>query len=131
MSTRGHVRDELDAAFAAFRRANASTLIVQVTPLFIQHSAKVTALAARERLPAMYEARNFVEDGGFVSYGPDVREAYRRAAAYVDRIFKGAKPADLPVEQARDLSLVIDMQAARALGLTVPGAVLARAEVIR
>ncbi|MCC6194013.1 MAG: ABC transporter substrate-binding protein [Burkholderiales bacterium] len=122
--------DELDTAFAAYRRAGAKALVVQVTPLFLQHSATVTGLAARERLPAMYETRDFVDNGGLVSYGPDVREAYRRAAIYVDRILKGARPADLPVEQPRDLSLAINLRAAKALGLSVPGAVLARADAV-
>ena len=78
----------------------------------------------------MYEARNFVDDGGFVSYGPDLRETYRRAAAYVDRIFKGARPGDLPVEQPDRLALVINLTAAKALGLTIPQSLLSRADEV-
>jgi len=78
----------------------------------------------------MYEARNFVDDGGFVSYGPDLRETYRRAAAYVDRIFKGARPGDLPVEQPDRLALVINLTAAKTLGLTIPQSLLSRADEV-
>jgi len=78
----------------------------------------------------MYEARNFVDDGGFVSYGPDLRDAYRRAAAFVDRIFKGARPGDLPVEQPDRLALVINLKAAKALELNVPPSLLSRADEV-
>ena len=89
-------------------------------------------LAAGQRLPAMYEIRNFVDAGGLVSYGPDLQDMYRRAATYVDRIFHGAKPGDLAIEQPGKFEMVINMQAAKALGLTFPQSVLVRAdEVIR
>ena len=94
----------------------------------IQHRAAIAERAARERLPAMYEIRNFVDDGGFMSYGPDLRQNYRRAAAYVDRIFKGAKPSELPVEQPDKLALVVNLRAARALGLILPASLLVRAD---
>jgi len=124
--------DELADAFAQFRRERAQALIVQVSPLLIEHRQTIVEMAARERLPAMYEARNFVDDGGLVSYGPDLRETYRRAASYVDRIFKGARPGTLPVEQPDRLALVINLTAAKTLGLAVPQSLLSRAdEVIR
>lgn len=124
--------DDLADAFAQFRRAQAQVLVVQVSPLMVEHRSKVVELAAHERLPAIYEARNFVEAGGFVSYGPDLAQTYRRAASYVDRIFKGAKPQDLPVEQPDKLALVVNLKSAKALGLTVPQSLLLRAdEVIR
>lgn len=124
--------DELGDAFRHFRREQVKALIVQAGPLTIQHRATITELAAREGLPGMYEIRNFVDAGGLMSYGPDLRDNYRRAAAYVDRIFKGAKPSELPVEQPTKLTLVVNLQAARAIGLAVPPSLLARAdEVLR
>lgn len=122
--------DELADAFAQFRRERAQALIVQVSPLLIEHRLTIVEMAARERLPTMYEARDFVGDGGFVSYGPDLRDTYRRAAAYVDRIFKGARPGDLPVEQPERLALVINLKAAKTLGLSIPPSVLARADEV-
>jgi putative ABC transport system substrate-binding protein len=86
-------------------------------------------LASRDRIPAMYEARNFVDDGGLVSYGPDLREIYRQAAVYAARILKGARPSDLPVEQPR-IALVVNRGTARALDLAIPVAVLSRADEI-
>jgi putative ABC transport system substrate-binding protein len=123
--------DELADAFAWFRRGQAQAAIVQVSQLTVEHRRAIVELAARERLPAMYEVRNFVDDGGLVSYGPDLRETYRRAAAYVDRIFKGARPADLPIEQPDKLELVINLNAANALGLAISQALLLRAETLR
>jgi putative tryptophan/tyrosine transport system substrate-binding protein len=124
--------DELDDALAWFKRERAEALVVQVSPLTLQLAGRIVALAARERLPALYEARNFVEAGGLASYGPDLRISYRRAAAYVDRIFKGARPEELPVEQPELLALVINLKTALALGLALPQALLLRADdVIR
>ena len=122
--------EELADAFRHYRREQVKALIVQASPLMIQHRSTITDLAARERLPAMYEIRNFVEAGGFISYGPDLRQNYGRAAAYVDRIFKGAKPSELPVEQPDRLALVINLQAAKALGLALPPSLLARADEV-
>jgi putative ABC transport system substrate-binding protein len=122
--------DQLAETFARFRREQAQALIVQVSPLTLEHRATIVRLAARERIPAMYEVRNFVDDGGFVSYGPDLRESYRRAAVFVDRILKGAKPGDLPVEQPDKLELVINLKAAKTLGLVLPQALLLRADQV-
>jgi len=123
---------ELDDAFAGLKRAQVEILIVQVSPLMLEHRIRVAELAARDRLPAIYEARNFVDAGGLVSYGPDLVATYRRAAAYVDRILKGARPEDLPVEQPDKLSLVVNLAAAKAQGLALPQSLILRAdEVLR
>ena len=117
-------------AFAQFRRDQAQALVVQVGPLMLEHRKTIIDLAARERLPAMYEVRNFVDDGGFVSYGTDLRESYRRAAGYVDRILRGAKPGDLPVQQPDKFTLIINLKSARALGVTIPQSVQLRADEV-
>ena len=122
--------DELDEAFAAYRRERAQVLIVQVSPLLVEHRGRVAEGAARERLPAIYEARNFVDAGGLVSYGPDLRESYRRAATYVDRILRGARPGDLPVEQPDRYALVVNLKAARALGLPIPASLRVQADEV-
>jgi putative tryptophan/tyrosine transport system substrate-binding protein len=103
-----------------------------VTPsaLAIAHRELIVKLAARHRLPAIYPFRYFVTDGGLISYGPDVVDQYRRAATYVDKILKGAKPADLPVEQPMKFELVINLKTAKEMGLTIPPNVLARADKV-
>src|SRR5262249_2038977 len=120
-------RDELSAAFVQYRQEQAQALIVQFSPLTFELRGQIAQLASRQRLPAMYEDRNFVDDGGLVSYGPDLQESYRRAATYVDRILKGAKPGELAMEQPAKYEMVINMKAATALGLTIPKSVLLRA----
>jgi putative ABC transport system substrate-binding protein len=96
------------------------------------HRARVVALTAQHRLPAMFPEREFADAGGFMAYGPSVPESFRRAASYVDRILKGAKPEELPVEQPTQFDLVINLRTAQALGLTFPPAILLQAtEVIR
>jgi len=119
---------DLPGAFAAMQRERAQALVVQVSPLTADNTERILELGAQHRLPAMYEVRSFVESGGLVSYGPNLPEIFRRAAFYVDRILKGAKPADLPIEQPTKFELVINMKAAKALGLTIPPAILARAD---
>src|SRR3712207_5675785 len=94
------------------------------------HRAQVAHLAAQYRLPGMYPEREFVDFGGLMAYGPSISAGYRRAAAYVDKILKGAKPADLPVEQPREFEFVINLKTARALGLTIPQHVLLQATEI-
>jgi putative ABC transport system substrate-binding protein len=103
---------------------------VQVSPLALDQRARIAELATRQRLPAMYEIRNFVDAGGLVSYGPDLQDMYRRAATYVDRIFRGTKPGDLAIEQPGKFEMVINMQTANALGLTFPQSVLLRADEV-
>jgi len=100
------------------------------SPAAIVHRGLIVALAARHRLPAVYNTRIFAADGGLLSYGPDFPDQFRRAAAYVDRILKGEKPAELPVQQATKYELVINLKAAKALGLTVPETLLARADEV-
>jgi putative ABC transport system substrate-binding protein len=101
------------------------------TPLFVTHRARLVDAVAGSRLPAIYPARVYVEAGGLMSYGPNLPDLWRRAAAYVDKILKGAKPADLPVEQPSQFELVINLKTAKALGLTIPQSVLLRADEVR
>jgi len=126
------VRDpqEIDRAVAAFARSGGGCLIVAASPLAIVHRELIVTLAARHRLPAIYFQRAFVDGGGLVSYGPDVINPYRQAAGYVDRILKGEKPADLPVQAPTKYELTINLKTARALGLTVPAPLLARADEV-
>ncbi len=125
--------DELDAAFAAITRAGADALIVIADPaLMALLHGRIADLAATSRLPAMYDWRMYVEAGGLMSYGPSLSDVYRRAATYVDKLLKGAKPADLPVEQPTKFEFVINLKTAQALGLTIPPTLLFQAdEVIR
>jgi putative ABC transport system substrate-binding protein len=122
--------DEIDGAFAAMARARADGLIVLSDPMFASVRVRIADLAAKGRLPAMYQQAEHTEAGGLMSYGPSVPDLFRRAAAYVDRILKGAKPADLPVERPTKFALVINLRTAKALGLTIPSAVLARADEV-
>ncbi len=126
------VRDagEIERAVAAFARASNGGLIVTASGLAIVHRDLIIALAARHRLPAVYFARFFVTGGGLISYGPDPIDQYRRAAGYVDRILKGEKPADLPVQAPTKYELVINLKTAKALGLEVPPTLLARADEV-
>jgi len=127
------VRDagEIERAVTAFARSSNDGLIVTASALATRHRDLIIALAARLRLPAVYPYRYFVTVGGLISYGPDFVDQYRQAAGYVDRILKGEKPAELPVQAATKYELAINLKTAKALGLAVPPAVLARAgEVI-
>ena len=121
---------QFEAAFSALMQGHANALIVFENVVNIIQRQLIIDFAAKGRLPAMYERREFVDDGGLIAYGPSVPEMYRRAAVYVDRIFKGAKPADLPIEQPTKFELVINLKTAKELGLTIPPAVLARADEI-
>jgi putative ABC transport system substrate-binding protein len=126
------VRDAagFDAAFARMRRERADALFVIADPLTLRHRQVVVDLAARERIPAVYEFAEFVRAGGLIAYAPNVRALFQRAAIYVDKILRGAKPGDLPVEQPTQFELVINLNTARALGLTVPQALLLRADEV-
>jgi putative tryptophan/tyrosine transport system substrate-binding protein len=97
---------------------------------FLVHLTRIVQLAAKTRLPAMYGQRGYVDAGGLASYGPSAPESFRRAATFVDKILKGAKPGDLPVEQPTKFELVINLKTAKALGLTIPPSLLARADEI-
>jgi putative ABC transport system substrate-binding protein len=122
--------EAFDAAFAAMTRERAEAVLVLADPLFVFHASKLADLAFRHRLPAMYGTRNFVDGGGLMSYWAHQADQARRAASYVDRILRGAKPADLPVEQPSRFELVINLKAAAALGLTFPPALLLRADEV-
>jgi ABC-type uncharacterized transport system substrate-binding protein len=98
--------------------------------VFLSARSQVVSLAVRHRLPAVYGSRDFVEAGGLMSYGPNPAYQFRRAATYVDKVLKGAKPADLPVEQPTKFELVINLKTAKALGLTIPQSMLARADQV-
>jgi ABC-type uncharacterized transport system substrate-binding protein len=120
--------EELDIAFASAATQHADAISVFGDPLTFRYATQVTALAAKHRLPAMYLSRYFVTRGGLISWGPDFADLYFRAGGYVDKILKGTKPSDLPVEQPTKFQLVINMKTAKALGLTVPPSLLARAD---
>jgi putative ABC transport system substrate-binding protein len=120
----------LAAALAAIGAGGARGLIVTNDPFFLVNRQQLVAFAAGKRLPAMYFSRDFVVAGGLMSYGSSVADSYQRAAAYVDRILKGAKPADLPIDQPTRFDLVINLKTARALGLAVPRSLLVRADQV-
>jgi putative ABC transport system substrate-binding protein len=119
-------------AFDTVRRQGAGALLVLPALLFASSQKRLAALAAQSRLPAIYWNRSFVELGGLMSYGPKASDLWRRAAYYVDRILKGTKPADLPIERPMTFELVINLKTAQALGLTIPPTLLFQAhEVMR
>jgi putative tryptophan/tyrosine transport system substrate-binding protein len=125
-----HEPAEIERAVATISRGSSSGLIVTTSGFAIRHRELIITLAAKHRLPAVYPYRFFVIDGGLISYGPDAIDPFRRAAGYVDRILKGEKPADLPVQAPTKYELVINMKTAKALGLDVPATVLARADEV-
>jgi putative ABC transport system substrate-binding protein len=121
---------EIEQVFDAATRGRASALIVFDDPVIWSYRTQIVAAAARRGLPAMYGYREFVDDGGLMSYGPDRIDQYRRTATYVDKILKGAKPGDLPVEQSTKFELAINLKTAKALGLTIPPSLLQRADQV-
>lgn len=116
------------SAFASMRRGRVDALLVPVSTFFFVHRARITELALQYKIPAIYESRQFVEAGGLMSYGPSIMDMWRRAAIYVDKILKGARPADLPVEQPVRFEYVINLKTATAQGLVVPESLLQRAD---
>ena len=122
--------DEFDQAFAAMSREHADALVVLSNPLFFSHRRQLAELAVKHRLPAIFLFREYVEAGGLMAYGANLNAMYRRAAYYVDRILKGTKPADLPVEQPVKFELVINLKTAQALDLTIPPTLLFRADEV-
>src|SRR5215468_10991532 len=122
--------NEFDGAFAAMAKERVGALLVLSDAVLNSHRIRLADLAARSRLPAAYGVRESVEAGGLMSYGPSFLDSYRRAATYVDKILKGTKPADLPVEQPTKYELVINMKTAKALGLTIPPSLLRRADEV-
>jgi putative ABC transport system substrate-binding protein len=121
---------ELDSAFAVMAREHVGALAVHHGPMIVTHLRRIVDLAQRIRIPAIFPDGRFVEVGGLMSYGPSLPSMYRRAAVYVDKILKGARPRDLPVEQPSRFELRINLKGAKALGLTIPPAVLARADQV-
>jgi putative ABC transport system substrate-binding protein len=121
---------EIETAFAAMRRQRVDGILVLRDAVFRAQRAQIIALAAKNRLPAVYGLREEAEAGGLIAYGASVPQLYRRAATYVDRILKGAKPVDLPVEQPTEFELVINLKTAKALGLTIPPSLLQRADQV-
>jgi putative tryptophan/tyrosine transport system substrate-binding protein len=122
--------DDIDRAAEIIARERMNALFPLSSPFFATERRRLVDLAAKVRLPAFYEHRDYVDVGGFISYGPNFAEIFRRAAAYVDKILKGAKPVDLPVEQPTKFELIINLKTAKALGLTIPPSLLARADQI-
>jgi putative ABC transport system substrate-binding protein len=122
--------DELGPAFETLAKERVEALAVPPDTVFSNFRRRIAELAAATRMPAIYGFREHVEDGGLMSYGPDNRGNYRRAAAYVDKILKGAKPGDLPIEQPTKFELVINLKTAKALGLEIPPQLLARADEV-
>ena len=124
--------DDFESAFKAAKSGGAEALLVISNPLSNTYRARIVDLAAKNRLPGIYPLTDFVEDGGLMSYGADILDNWRRAATYVDKILKGANPGDLPVEQPKKFEFVINLKAAKQIGVTIPPNVLARADrVIR
>jgi putative ABC transport system substrate-binding protein len=121
---------DFDAAFAAMKQEGAEAFVVLVNPIFFLQRKQIIDRAADHRLPAIYEWKAFAQSGGLISYGAVVGDVYRRAAGYVDKILKGAKPGDLPVEPPIKTDLVINRKTAAALGLTIPPSLLARADEV-
>jgi putative ABC transport system substrate-binding protein len=121
---------EFDRAFSDISEKGAGALVVLTTPAFNTEQQRIVELAAKNRLPTVYASRNYVDIGGLMSYGPNFADLHRRAATYVDKIIKGAKPSDLPVQQPTKFELVINLKAAKALGLTIPPTLFARADEV-
>jgi ABC-type uncharacterized transport system substrate-binding protein len=119
---------DIEGGFRAAKKAHAEAVISLTNPILTAHRSEIAKLAVKHRLPATYNFSSFVEDGGLMFYGPDVVDLSRRAATYVDNILKGRKPADLPVEQPKKFEFVVNLKAAKQIGLTIPPNVLARAD---
>jgi putative tryptophan/tyrosine transport system substrate-binding protein len=123
-------RDDIERAFAVLPKANVNALLVVLSPQVTLHSKTIVDLALKQRLPGMYPTRQFAEEGGLMAYGPLIGDLYRRAATYVDKILKGAKPEDLPVEQPTKFEFIVNLKTAKQIGLTIPPNVLARADKV-
>jgi len=121
---------EIDSAFAAMTTEKAGGVIVVVDAMLQNNRARITDLAARLRLPAVYGLSEYTDVGGLLAYGPNRLAMFRRAVSYIDRILKGARPGDLPVERPTQFALIVNLKAARTLGLTIPPQVLLRADTV-
>ena len=126
------VRDthELDVAFEAIIREHPDGLLLLVDPFTFSQRARIVEFGAEQRLPVIYESSDFVDVGGLISYGPNINDMYRRSATYVDKILRGAKPADLPVEQPTKFEMAVNLRAAKALGIKFPESILLRADKV-
>jgi putative ABC transport system substrate-binding protein len=122
--------EELDGMVAKVARERAAVLIVVPSPMFFGERRRLADLAVKHRLPTVFGASEYAEAGGLIAYGADLADTFRKAPAYVDKILKGARPGDLPIDQAMKLRLVVNLKTARAIGLAVPAAVLARADQV-
>jgi putative ABC transport system substrate-binding protein len=121
---------DIEKSFDEMAKVRSNALVVLLTPLVTLHSKRIVELAIKQHLPGIYPTRQFAEEGGLMAYGPLIGDLYRRAATYVDKILKGAKPADLPVEQPMKFEFIINLKAAKQMGLTIPPNVLARADTV-
>ena len=121
---------EFEGAFATMAKERAGAVLVMGAPLFFLHRTRLADLAAKHRLPSMSTQEQWVDAGGLMSYGPNFVDMYRRGAVYVDRILKGAKPGDLPIEQPTNLALMLNLRTAKKLGLTIPPSLLQRADQV-
>lgn len=128
LSVEARTGQEIESAFSVMTQAKAEAVIVAADALLVQHYRKIAELAAKHRLPSSSTIREYAEAGGLLSYGPNLAEQFRRAATYVDKIIKGAKPGDLPVEQITTFELLINARTAKALGLSIPQSLLLRAD---
>jgi ABC-type uncharacterized transport system substrate-binding protein len=122
--------DDIEHSFTTIGKEHAGALLVLGDRLFATHQTRIIELAVKSRLPAMYSQRGYVDAGGLMSYGANFTDQYRRTATYLDKILKGTKPADLPVEQPKKFELIINLKAAKQIGLTIPPNVLARADKV-
>ena len=122
--------DDFDGAFSALRTGRAEAVTIATASLTFRNRSQVASLAQRNRLPSIYNLREYADAGGLLAYGPNYANGWRRAATYVDKIFKGTKPADLPVEQPTRFELIVNVKAAKALGLEVPPTLLARTDEV-
>jgi putative ABC transport system substrate-binding protein len=122
--------NNLEGAFQAALKGRAGGFTVEPSPVFTTNRHRILSFAAKNRLPGIYPWREYVEDGGLMSYAPNLSDLYRRAAYYVDKILKGTKPADLPVEQPTKFEFIINLKTAKQIGLTIPQSVLYRADKV-
>ena len=121
---------DIEKAFVDIPKVRGNALLVILSPLVTLHSKRIVEIALKQRLPGMYPTRQFAEEGGLMAYGPLIGDLYRRAATYVDKILKGAKPADLPIEQPTKFEFIVNLKAAKQIGLTIPPNVLVRADKV-
>ena len=122
--------EEIEKVLAEIPKGHPHALVVILHPLVTLHSKRIVEAALKHRLPGMYPTRQFAEEGGLMAYGPLIGDLYRRAATYVDKILKGAKPAELPVEQPTKFEMVINLKTANQIGVTIPPSVLYRADKV-